>query len=83
MKYKCIKEFYVDKYDGDGFLLYDEYCIIPVGSVWIVDESNTRIVGGSETIRLELETNENKYQWLEILEDTLNEHFEALNKTDI
>lgn len=79
MKYRCIKELYVDKYDEDGFWNGCDYIVIPVGSIWIVDESNVKIVGGSETIRLELDTSEHKYQWLEILENTLNEHFEALN----
>lgn len=79
MKYKCIKELYVDKYNDDGFYCDGEYNIIPVGSIWSVDESPTRIVGGRDSIHLDLETNESEYQWLEVLEVTLNEHFELIS----
>lgn len=79
MRFKCIKELYVDSYDEDGFWNGGDYIIIPVNSIWILDKSNTRIAGGNDTFRLELETSENKYQWLEISENTLIEHFEILN----
>lgn len=76
MKYKCIKELYVDEYDDDGFSTGGWNCI-PVGSVWEVDASPYRIVGGNDTVHLDLVGE--VYQWLEILGSTLAEHFIPIN----
>lgn len=78
MKYKCIKELYLDDYDEDGFAT-GGWTVIPVGSIWKLDDSTRRIVGGNDTIHLDLITEESKYQWIEILGSTLEEHFKKVN----
>ncbi|BDU91756.1 hypothetical protein JJB75_09510 [Clostridium perfringens] len=43
MKYKCIKSFFVDKVDDEGF--WEEQSIeIKENSVWEADESNFRCI---------------------------------------
>lgn len=62
MKYKCIKSFFVDKVNDEGF--WEEQSIeIKENSVWEADESNFRCVGAD--IRL-IEDIEGSYNWLEI-----------------
>lgn len=77
-KYRCVKDLYLDDYDDDGFAT-GGWTYIPVGSIWEVDESLYRIVGGNDTIHLDLVTEESKYKWIEILYSTLKEHFELIN----
>ena len=79
MKYRCIKELYIDKYDGDGFST-GGWFVIPVGSIWETDASPHRIVGGNDTIHLDLIEGEPKGYWIEILGTTLTEHFEMIDK---
>lgn len=78
MRYKCIKELYIDEYDEDGFSTGGWFSI-PVGSIWEIDDSGYKIVGGNDTVHLNLVTEQPKYQWLEILDSTLKEHFELIN----
>ena len=77
MRYKCIKELYIDDYDEDGFAT-GGLSVIPVGSIWEVDESSCRIVGGNDTVHLDLVTNKPKSQWIEILGSTLQKYFEPI-----
>lgn len=70
-KYRCTKELVLDYYEEDGCNT-DETMTIEVGEVF--EEYNLypyNIVGGSECIHLE----NNDGRWLEILPDTLSEHF--------
>lgn len=69
-KFRCVKTFSVDKYDDDGFRT-EKLMRVRNGSVWEKDEEPYRFVGDDDTIRLENE----KYGWLEITEETFNEHF--------
>lgn len=77
-KYECIKELHVDCYDGDGHF-EEKQNTIPTGSIWVVeDEENPfRMIGGE--IRLIKEV-ENEYSWLEITQDTLDNHFKLFNE---
>ena len=77
MRYKCIKELYIDEYDEDGFSTGGWFSI-PVGSIWEVDDSEHKIVGGNDTVHLDLVT-EHKHQWIEILRSTLEDSFELIN----
>lgn len=71
MKYKCIKSFFVDKVDDEGF--WEEQSIeIKENSVWEADESNFRYVGAD--IRL-IEDIEGSYNWLEIPKERLKNNF--------
>lgn len=73
--YKCNKEFYIDKYDADGFSLNKQMKIVK-NSKWEYDDKETfRIIGGS--IRL-YRINVKCGQWIEIDNDKLNEYFEEI-----
>lgn len=74
MKYKCIKSFFVDKVDDDGF--WEEGLIeIKENSVWEVDESNFRCIGAD--IRL-IEDVEGYFNWLEIPKERLKNNFKLM-----
>ena len=77
MRYKCIKELYIDDYDEDGFAT-GGWSVIPVGSIWEADENPYRIIGGNDTVHLDLVTNKPKSQWIEILGSTLQKYFEPI-----
>ena len=72
MRYKCIKNLYIDKYDEDGFST-GEWFFVTVGSIWEVDNDTPKIIGDNDTVRLVSE-----YKWIEILKSTLLEHFEEI-----
>ena len=76
MKYKCVVELILDDYDGDGFAT-GGWFIIPVGSIWEVDDDSPKIIGNSDTIRLVSES-----KWIEILKSTLSEHFEEIKMVE-
>lgn len=66
--YECVKNFSIEKCDGDGFSL-DEQFIIEKQTVWNVPEDRDyRLVGGE--IRLE---NDN-LGWIEISKEDLQEY---------
>lgn len=74
MKYKCIKSFFVDKVDDEGF--WEEQSIeIKENSVWEVDESDFRCIGAD--IRL-MEDAEGSFNWLEIPKERLENNFELI-----
>lgn len=70
MKYKCIKPFVLDTYDGDGFYV-DEYMEIKAGEIYEV--GNEKIIDGE--IHLD---GVNVNRWIEILRETLDEYFEEV-----
>ena len=72
MKYKCIKEFAVNRYDEDGARI-DDSMKIEEGSVWESSEKPDRIIGGEVFL-----INREKQQWLEIPKDRLEESFESV-----
>lgn len=73
--YTCNQEFYVDKYDADGFSLNKQMKIIK-GSKWQYDDKEIfRVIVG--TIRL-YRINVKRGQWIEIDNDMLNKYFEEI-----
>ena len=70
MKYKCVKAFTLDTYDGDGFYV-DGYMEIEVGEVYEV--GNEKIIDGE--IHLD---GVNVNRWIKISQEILNEHFEEV-----
>lgn len=73
--YKCNKEFYIDKYDADGFSLNKQMKIVK-NSKWEYDDKNTfRVIGG--TVHL-YRINVKHGQWIEIDNNMLNEYFEEI-----
>ena len=77
MIYECIKEFYVEKYDDDGFHMDYEPMVIEKGSKWQADAGNYRIVGGRDSIHLD-KISGNAKEWLEITKDTLEKYFKEV-----
>lgn len=69
--YKCKESFCVSKCDGDGFS--DGEMIIGKGSVWDLDDSDYRFIGGE--VRLE----NSEGEWLEISQEWLVRYFEEVS----
>lgn len=65
MKYRCIKGFLLDVYDGDGFHV-DETFDVEEGTVW--EETEENLLGSD--VHLENETH-----WIEIAKEHLEEYF--------
>ena len=74
MKYRCIKELCVPKYDGDGFEIPNEFFYVEVGSEWQQD-TRTNICGGD--VHLD-RIREGHSEWIEISLETLDEAFESI-----
>ena len=76
--FKCIKSFFVDDYDGDGFYL-DTVSSIKKGTIFEYEtEDKNRVVGADDTLRLI-----NDKRWIELTEDTVNEYFEEVESNEI
>lgn len=73
--YECIKELCLDKVDGDGFTIPNEYSYIPVGSLWYADTSS--IIGGE--IHLESKSQDADFGWIEITKEHLGEYFKEID----
>ena len=72
-EYICIKELCLDLYDDDGFYVENETAYVEVGEIFQRSEDSFRCVADRDSIRLE-----NDEHWLEISEETLNDHFKLL-----
>lgn len=69
----CKNGFEIDKYDDDGFST--GRCMnIKKGTKFCLSDDKYRIIGGSDTVRLDSEGG----IWLEISPDTLNKYFEEV-----
>lgn len=67
-KFRCLKCFYVDKYDDDGFLEEEQGVEVVQGTIWEVDEDSFRVAGGE--VRLT-----RNYSWIEISRETFESYF--------
>lgn len=74
MEYKCKKQMCLEKVDGDGFSIPNEYGIVPVGSFWYEDKSS--IIGGE--VHLECASGADDMGWIEISRKDLEEFFEPI-----
>lgn len=74
-RYKCIKSFCVDNYDGDGFLIENSSTVIEGGKVYELDESGCMMIGGSDHVHLDAVDDGS---WLEITKERLEEYFDLL-----
>nr|DAG05087.1 MAG TPA: hypothetical protein [Siphoviridae sp. ctuy39] len=72
-RYRCIKPFYVDKYDEHGFLIENSGTVIEKGKIYELDESGCTIIGGE--VHLDAVDDGS---WLEITNDDLEEYFDLL-----
>lgn len=68
--YVCTKQLSLATYDDEGFVIENEYYTVEVGEVFEKSECPYRMIGGSDTVRLESAT-----RWIEITEDTFKKHF--------
>lgn len=73
--YKCIKEFSLELYDDDGFIIENEYIDINKGTIWYIPEDDDyRLIEGE--VRLENE----EMAWIEITKETFKNNFELIDK---
>lgn len=72
MRYKCIKEMFLPKCDGDGFEIPNEYGSVIVGSIWEKDDM-TSIIGGD--VHLDSIDDNGDLAWIELTADDLKENF--------
>lgn len=77
-RYRCIKELTLEKYDGDGFQIENEYTTIEPGGTW--QENKWLIIGGPEHIHLDAE---NGTGWCEITRASLNKYFEQVESMHV
>lgn len=71
-KYRCTEKFYVDSYDGNGFILNEDGVSVDKGSIWIDREEDYRFVGGQ--VRLDRANGE----WLELSKETVDKNFKEI-----
>lgn len=71
-KYECVKPFTVDSVDENGATTEDSI-LIKTGSIWIVEDTDYRIVGADMRLISE------KYGWLEISKERLKNYFKIIN----
>lgn len=76
MKYKCIKTFYVEKVDDDGFFT-GKYMTIPKDSIWELSET-TFGISEIQLIRVWKTKKAKTWPYIEIGKERLNECFEQL-----
>ena len=82
MRYICTQDLYLDKYDGEGFYIENQYVRIPKDSIWEEDNESYKFVGGKDSIHLDRvwkSTKAKTYQWIEIDKGTLLAYFKPLN----
>lgn len=72
-KYRCIKEFVVGCYDGDGFRIENKEKVVNKGEIYELDESESTIIGGD--VHLDGEDG----SWLELSYESFAELFEKVN----
>lgn len=75
MRYKCIKEMCLPKYDGDGFEIPNEYGSVTVGSIWERDDGGNLIGGDVHLDRLD---DDSDLGWIEMPIEGLEENFVLL-----
>lgn len=76
-KYRCIKELWIQKCDGDGAEIPNEYGCVEAGSEW-QEDIETSICGGE--IHLDKIFGKTSLTWIEIDWETLKEAFEAMDE---
>ena len=54
MKYICVKNLYLDKYDDNGFLIENKYVCIPKGSIWEEDEETPNFIASKDCVHIDL-----------------------------
>lgn len=75
MRYRCIKEKYIQKVDDDGFEIPNEYGFVRAGSIW--EEGDRTIIGGD--VHLDA-LSEGCFGWIEISSADLQENFVPIKR---
>ena len=70
MRYRCIKEMYIQKVDDDGSEIPNTYGSVRAGSIW--EEGDRTIIGGD--VHLDA-LSEGSFGWIEISFEDLQENF--------
>jgi hypothetical protein len=77
MRYKCIKEMWLPKYDGDRFEIPNEYGFVTVGSIWERDDKGN-LIGGD--VHLNSLNDDSDLGWIEMPFEELKENFLLINE---
>lgn len=78
-KYKCIQDFYVEKYDDNGFYTEKDF-LIPKDSIWELSTGRLEIAV-SPCVRLERvwkSKSAKTMPWIEITPEHLEQYFEKV-----
>jgi hypothetical protein len=78
MKYKCVDEFLIPMYDGDGGIVPNSYKCVPLDSIW--KDANSSIIDGE--VPLECVSGGNGLSWIEISRKSLNRYFKTMEACD-
>ena len=78
MRYKCIKTFYVEKYD-DNLFSTGKYMCVPKDSVWEISDTNFGM-SDIQLIRIWKTKNAKTMPYIEITEERLKAYFEVLKE---
>lgn len=78
MQAKCNIGFSIEKSDDEGFTIPNSHKTIKEGSVWDIEGSEYRFIGGE--VRLTRNTPKRE-SWIEISKETFEECFEVLTTT--
>ena len=79
MKYICIKNLYLDKYDDNGFPIENKYVRIPKGSIWEEDTKTPNFIASKDCVHLDRLFKSKKaktHQWIEITKEHLETYFQ-------
>lgn len=78
-KYICTAGFAVEQFDDDGFST-GKWNSVEEGEVWTEEETDFRLVGGKDTVRLFRQKGKREW-WLEITKEHLAESFKLVENT--
>lgn len=84
MRYECIRELRLDKFDDDGFRT-DKEQWVSVGSIWETQKSESRIIGDKDSIHLDRIFKSKKaktIQWIEVTRETFEKHFKLVKEKE-
>lgn len=71
-KYICIRDFFIDKYDDDGFVLDGEYFSVYKDSIWTINEEKIKLIGGETLLENE------ELGWIEISKESLKDNLKEI-----
>jgi len=73
MVYECIKDFYVDLVDGNGFVEKEDGSYVRKGSMWGIVNNSINVIGAEIHLG-----NLTELEWIEISKKRLESHFRVV-----